>query len=107
MKDVPSGRLFAAFPPPAPTKNATPGAAFAGRAAFASRSYFGSPETRTQQLLKLVQAPQGASLARMLRRDGLEALAADAGGEEPRVLIYNPHPTAVKRSFPPHQADRQ
>ncbi|HVX80460.1 MAG TPA: hypothetical protein VHB23_03715 [Devosiaceae bacterium] len=61
--------------------------------------YFGSPETRTQQLLKLVQAPQGASLARMLRRDGLEALAADAGGEEPRVLMYNPHPTAVKRSL--------
>ena len=56
-----------------------------------------SPETRTQQLLKLMQAPQGASLARMLRRDGLEALAIEAGGEEPRVLVYNPHPVAVKR----------
>jgi alpha-mannosidase len=58
-----------------------------------------SPETRTQQLLKLVQAPQGASLARMLRRDGLEALVAEAGGEEPRVLVYNPHPVAVRRSL--------
>ena len=34
-----------------------------------------SPETRTQQILKLGLAPQGASLARMLRRDGLERLA--------------------------------
>jgi hypothetical protein len=58
-----------------------------------------SPETRTQQLLKLVTAPEGASLARMLRRDGLEALAAAAGGEDPRVLIYNPHPVAVTQSL--------
>lgn len=57
-----------------------------------------SPETRTQQLLKLVTAPEGASLARMLRRDGLEALATAAGGEDPRVLIYNPHPVPVKQS---------
>ncbi|HVW93897.1 MAG TPA: hypothetical protein VHB74_14980 [Devosia sp.] len=58
-----------------------------------------SPETRTQQLLKLATAPEGASLARMLRRDGLEALATTAGGEEPRLLAYNPHPIAVKRSL--------
>ena len=51
-----------------------------------------SPETRTQLLLKLALAPEGASLARMLRRDGLERLAEDAGGEDPRLLVYNPHP---------------
>ncbi|MDR3473176.1 MAG: hypothetical protein P4M09_16065 [Devosia sp.] len=58
-----------------------------------------SPETRTQQLLKLMQAPQGASIARMLRRDGLEDLAVAAGGEAPRVLVYNPHPVPVRRSL--------
>ena len=58
-----------------------------------------SPETRSQQLLKLAQAPLGASLARMLRRDGLEDLAIAAGGEEPRVLVYNPHPVSVRRSL--------
>ncbi len=58
-----------------------------------------SPETRTQQLLKLVTAPRGASLARMLRRDGLEALATAAGGEDPHVLVYNPHPVPVKRAL--------
>lgn len=57
-----------------------------------------SPETRTQQLLKLVTAPEGASIARMLRRDGLEALAKDAGGEDPTLLVYNPHPVAVRRA---------
>ena len=58
-----------------------------------------SPETRTQLLLKLAYAPEGASLARMLRRDGLERLAEDAGGEAPRLLVYNPHPFPVRRSL--------
>ncbi len=58
-----------------------------------------SPETRLQQLLKLALAPEGASLARMLRRDGLERLAAAAGGEEPRLLVYNPHPFPVRQSL--------
>ena len=54
-----------------------------------------SPETRTQQLLKLATAASGASVARMLRRDGLEQLAIDAGGDEPRLLVFNPHPFPV------------
>jgi alpha-mannosidase len=58
-----------------------------------------SPETRTQQLLKLAFAAEGASVARMLRRDGLEQLAIDAGGEEPRILVYNPHPFPVRQSL--------
>ena len=57
-----------------------------------------SPETRTQQLLKLATVADGASIARMLRRDGLERLAIDAGGEEPTLLLYNPHAFAVKQS---------
>jgi alpha-mannosidase len=58
-----------------------------------------SPETRTQQILKLSLASEGASIARMLRRDGLEALGAAAGGDEPRLLVHNPHPFAVKQSL--------
>jgi hypothetical protein len=58
-----------------------------------------SPETRTQQLLKLSLASEGASIARMLRRDGLERLGIDAGGDAPTLLVYNPHPFAVKQSL--------
>ena len=58
-----------------------------------------SPETRTQQILKLQYAPQGASIARMLRRDGLERLATAAGGEAPRLLVYNPHPFPVRQAL--------
>ena len=58
-----------------------------------------SPETRTQQLLKLASAANGASVARMLRRDGLEQLAIDAGGDEPRLLVFNPHPFPVEQSL--------
>src|SRR5262249_50616175 len=58
-----------------------------------------SPETRTQLLLKLAYAPEGASLARMLRRDGLERLAEDAGGDSPRLLVHNPHPFPIRQSL--------
>jgi alpha-mannosidase len=58
-----------------------------------------SPETRTQQLLKLATAADGASVARMLRRDGLERLAADAGGDAPTLLVFNPHPFPVTLSL--------
>jgi hypothetical protein len=58
-----------------------------------------SAETRTQQLLKLSFAAEGASIARMLRRDGLEQLAIAAGGDEPRLLVHNPHPFPVRQSL--------
>jgi alpha-mannosidase len=58
-----------------------------------------SAETRTQQILKLQYASEGASIARMLRRDGLERLAIAAGGDEPRLLVYNPHPFPVRQSL--------
>lgn len=57
-----------------------------------------SPETRTQQLLKLATVAEGASVARMLRRDGLERLGIEAGGDAPTLLVYNPHGFAVKQS---------
>lgn len=57
-----------------------------------------SPETRTQQLLKLATVADGASVARMLRRDALEQLAIDAGGDEPTLLVFNPHPFPVTQS---------
>ena len=58
-----------------------------------------SQETRTQQLLKLATAAEGASYARMLRRDGLETLAEYAGGETPHLLVYNPHPVPVRQAL--------
>lgn len=58
-----------------------------------------SPETRTQQILKLATAAEGASVARMLRRDALEQMASHAGGEEPRMLVFNPHPQPVTQSL--------
>tara|TARA_R110002124_G_scaffold63350_32_gene173352 strand:- start:6318 stop:8936 length:2619 start_codon:yes stop_codon:yes gene_type:complete len=58
-----------------------------------------SQETRTQQLLKLATAAEGASYARMLRRDGLESLARHAGGEAPHLLVYNPHPVPVRQAL--------
>ena len=67
----------------------------------ADRSIFKplSVETRIQQGLKQKTAYEGASIARMLRRDGLERVARFAGGEEPTALIYNPLPYPVKRTI--------
>ncbi len=56
-----------------------------------------SPETHIQKGLKLATALEGLSLARMLRRDGLERLATDAGGESLTALFYNPLPHPVSR----------
>lgn len=65
----------------------------------ADRSIFKplSGETRVQQGLKLVTAHQGASIARMLRRDGLQRLAHLAGGEKTTALFYNSLPFPVTR----------
>lgn len=65
----------------------------------ADRSIFKplSSETRLQLGLKLAPAYQGLSLARMLRRDGLDNLAQLAGGREMTALFYNPLPQPVRR----------
>ena len=55
-----------------------------------------SPETAIQLQLKTVSAPESLSLARMVRRDGLETLAARAGGEDITALVWNPHPFPVR-----------
>ena len=81
---------------PRAISRSTPSTPGAPTARSASRY---SPETRTQQLLKLATAAEGASIARMLRRDGLERSAIDAGGDEPRLLVHNPHPFAVTQSL--------
>jgi len=64
-----------------------------------SISHPNSPETRTQQLLKLATAADGASVARMLRRDALEQLGIDAGGDEPRLLVFNLHPFPITQAL--------
>lgn len=56
-----------------------------------------SPETKIQLGLKLAKAYEGLSIARMLRRDGLERLAHLAGGEDLSALFYNPLPFPVSR----------
>ena len=61
-------------------------------ATLARDAHAASPEARATRR-------KGASLARMLRRDGLERLAEDAGGEAPRLLVYNPHPFPVRQSL--------
>jgi len=56
-----------------------------------------SLETHLQKTLKLALASEGYSLARMLRRDGLERLARHAGGDQPHGLFWNPLPYPVER----------
>jgi len=59
-----------------------------------------SPDVDNQIHWKKAQAYEAQSLARMLRRDGLAAIAASHPGEEVSALIYNPHPFPVKRNLP-------
>lgn len=58
-----------------------------------------SPDVDNQIHWKKAQAYEGLSLARMLRRDGLAALAARHAGEDVGALVYNLHPFPVKRSL--------
>ncbi|HEY0867378.1 MAG TPA: hypothetical protein VGE01_08370 [Fimbriimonas sp.] len=56
-----------------------------------------SIETYSQLNQKLGFAYDGYLLARMANRDGLAALASEAGGEELTALVYNPNPVPVTR----------
>ena len=58
-----------------------------------------SPDVDNQIHWKKAQAYEGLSLARMLRRDGLAALATKHAGAEVGALVYNPLPFPVKRSL--------
>ncbi len=56
-----------------------------------------SPEVENQIVWKKVQAYDGWNLARMIRRDGLAALAARHPGGVQSALVYNPLPFPVRR----------
>lgn len=58
-----------------------------------------SPDADTQIHWKKARAYEGYSLARMLRRDGLSALARNHAGDEVGALIYNSLPFPVKRAL--------
>jgi hypothetical protein len=58
-----------------------------------------SPDVDNQIHWKKAQAYEGLSLARMLRRDGLAALAARHAGTTRSALLYNPLPYPVRRSL--------
>lgn len=63
----------------------------------------------TQLSTKMTYAAEGASLARMLRRDALQDLCAEGSGDQQMVLVANPHPTQVRQplrlpSLPPFAA---
>ncbi|WP_425148620.1 hypothetical protein [Deinococcus sp.] len=53
-------------------------------------------ETLIQQSHKLAYAYRGAALARFLKRDALLNLARQLPAERESLLVYNPHPFAVR-----------
>lgn len=55
-------------------------------------------DTLAQQLIKLSNAAEGASLARMLVRDGLQDICTKGQGDVPMVLLANPHAVPVRQS---------
>jgi hypothetical protein len=72
-----------------------------------------SQETDIQIHWKKAKAYEGYSLARMLRRDGLAALAAGHKGSEQSLLVHNPHPFPIsgpvllpKQNIDVHKLDR-
>jgi alpha-mannosidase len=58
-----------------------------------------SPDVDNQIHWKKAQAYEGLSLARMLRRDGLAAIASQHAGETRSALLYNPLPYPVRRAL--------
>lgn len=58
-----------------------------------------SSDADTQMHWKKARAYEGYSIARMLRRDGLAALAGHHAGDDVGALFYNPLPFAVKRAL--------
>lgn len=58
-----------------------------------------SSDAATQIHWKKARGYEGYSLARMLRRDGLAALARRHAGDEIGALLYNPLPFPVKRAL--------
>ena len=55
-----------------------------------------SDETTMQWVMKKVLPYEGLSIARMLRRDGIENLASEMGGEGPTTIAFNSLPFKIK-----------
>ena len=55
-----------------------------------------SDETRMQWVLKQVLAYEGLSIARMLRRDGMEKIAKTMGGNKSTTIAFNTLPFKIK-----------
>ena len=55
-----------------------------------------SDETTMQWVMKKILAYEGLAISRMLRRDGIENLAAVMGGEGPTTIAFNSLPYKVK-----------
>ena len=49
-----------------------------------------------QWVMKKVLPYEGLSIARMLRRDGIENLASEMGGEGPTTIAFNSLPFKIK-----------
>ena len=55
-----------------------------------------SDETRMQWVMKQVLAYEGLSIARMLRRDGMEKIAQTMGGNKSTTIAFNTLPYKIK-----------
>jgi len=55
-----------------------------------------SDETTMQWVMKKVLPYEGLSIARMLRRDGIENLASEMGGKGPTTIAFNSLPFKIK-----------
>jgi len=56
-----------------------------------------SDETKMQWIMKQVLPYEGLSIARMLRRDGIEKIAKAIGGDDPGAIVFNSLPYKIKR----------
>ena len=55
-----------------------------------------SDETKMQWIMKQVLPYEGLSIARMLRRDGIEKIAKSIGGEKASAIAFNSLPYKIK-----------
>ena len=55
-----------------------------------------SDETKMQWVMKQVLAYEGLSIARMLRRDGMEKIAKTMGGDKSTTIAFNTLPFKIK-----------
>ncbi len=66
-----------------------------------------SDETTMQWVMKKVLPYEGLSIARMLRRDGIENLASEMGGQGPTTIAFNSLPFKIKTYIKIPKFDKQ